>query len=142
MSLLENIKKTLIDGGEKVVKAAEDITGKIREAGEHGWDISKEVLAEISEKTADITNIARYKLELKDLQKNIDAETINLGELAWAFYSAKNKEKSEKKIQAQIENIENLKRDLLDKTTKYEDLRKIYSQDFIVQNLIRQAISN
>ena len=135
MSLLENIKKTLLDGSEKVVKIAEDITEKIKEVGEDGLEISKEVLAEISEKTSDITNIARYKLELNEMQKNIDSEMKNLGELVIAIYSSKRKEKIEEKIQTQIKSIERLKKDLQNKTTKYEDLRKIYSPNYAIQKL-------
>jgi K+/H+ antiporter YhaU regulatory subunit KhtT len=135
MSLLENIKKTLLDGSEKVVKIAEVITDKIKEVGEDGLELSKEVLAQISEKTSDITNIARYKLELNEMQKNIDSEMKNLGELVIAIYSSKRKEKIEGKIQTQINTIEDLKKDLLNKTTKYEDLRKIYSPNFAIQKL-------
>jgi Trk K+ transport system NAD-binding subunit len=133
MSLLENIKKTLRDGGEKVVKIAEDITEKIKEVGGEGLELSKEVLAEISEKTSDITNIARYKLELNEMQKNIDSELKNLGELVFAMSSSKRKDKLEEKIQAQIKNIEDQKKELLNKTTKYEDLRKTYSHNFVIQ---------
>jgi trk system potassium uptake protein TrkA len=133
MSLLENIKKTLRDGGEKVVKIAEDMTEKMKEVGEGGLELSKDVLAEISEKTSDITNIARYKLELNEMQKNIESEMKNLGELVLAISSSKRKDKLEEKIQVQIKNIEDQKKELLNKTTKYEDLRKIYSHNFVIQ---------
>jgi Trk K+ transport system NAD-binding subunit len=57
----------------------------------------------------------------------------NLGELVFSISSSKRKGKIEEKIQVQIKNIENLKKDLLNKTTKYEDLRKIYSHNFVIQ---------
>jgi len=133
MSLLENIKKTLIDGSEKVVKIAEDVTKKIKGVGEEGLELSKDLLAEISEKTSDVTNIARYKLELNEIQKNIDSEMKRLGEIVFTMYASKRKGKIEEKFQTQIENIESLKKDLLNKTVKYQDLRKSYSHNFVIQ---------
>lgn len=133
MSLLENLKKNLKDGSEKVVKIAEDITEKIREVGEEGLELSKEMIAEISEKTSDITNIARYKLELNEIQKKIDMEMKNLGEIAFTIHASKKKRNQEEKIHAQIELIGNLKKDLRTKTSEYENLRKEYSQNFVIQ---------
>jgi NhaP-type Na+/H+ and K+/H+ antiporter len=77
------------------VKIAEDITEKIKDVGEEGLELSKEVLAEISEKATDITNIARYKLELNEKQKKINSEMKNLGELVFVLSSSKRKEKKE-----------------------------------------------
>ena len=133
MPLLENLKKTLKDGTEKVVKKAEDITDKIKDVGEEGIELSKEVIAEISEKTSDITKIARYKLELNEIQKKINLELMKLGELVFASYLSKKKDKNEEKINKQIENIEILKKDMLRKTTKHDSLRKSYSQNYVVQ---------
>jgi len=133
MALLENIKNTLKDGSEKVVKIAEDLTEKIKEVGEEGLEISKELLAEISEKTTDVTNIARYKIEMNDMQKKIDGEMRNLGEYAFTAYTSQKKNKGQEKIQAQIEKIVNLKKDLLNKSTDYENLRKEYSQNYVIQ---------
>ena len=135
MSLLENLKKTLKDGTEKAVKFAGDITEKIKEVGEEGIELSKEVIAEISEKTSDITNIARYKLELNEMQKKIDRELNKLGELVFAIYVSKRKDKEEGKIKIQIENIKILKKEMLNKTAEYDGLRKSYSQNFVVQKL-------
>ena len=106
MPLLENITKILKDGSEKVVKITEGITEKIKGAGEEGLEFSKEVLAEISEKTSDITNIARYKIELNKMQKNIDAEVRILGELVFAIYSSSRKTKFE--VQALQEGAMNI----------------------------------
>jgi K+/H+ antiporter YhaU regulatory subunit KhtT len=142
MSLLDNLKKTLKDGTEKVVKIAEDITGKIKEVGEEGIELSKEVIAEISEKTSDITNMARYKLELNEIQKKIDRELIKLGELVFAIYVSKKKDKDEGKINKQIENIEILKKEMLNKTTEYDNLRKSYSQNFVVQKFSDELAEN
>ena len=72
MTLLENIKKTLKEGSEKVISFAEDLTEKVKEVGEEGIEISKELLAEISDKTTDVANMARFKLDLKEMQKKID----------------------------------------------------------------------
>jgi trk system potassium uptake protein TrkA len=133
MTFLENIKKTLKEGSEKAVKIAEDLTEKIKEVGEEGVEISKELLAEISEKTTDVTNMARYKFELNEMQKKIDKEMRNLGEQVFAVYTSKSKSKGQDKIQIEIDKIENLKKELLNKTTEYENLRKEYSHNFVVQ---------
>ena len=101
--------------------------------GEEGIELSKEVIAEISEKTSDITKIARYKLELNEIQKKINRELMKLGELVFASYLSKKKDKNEEKINKQIENIEILKKDMLRKTTKHDSLRKSYSQNYVVQ---------
>jgi uncharacterized protein with PhoU and TrkA domain len=133
MSLLENLKKNLKDGSEKVVKIAEDITEKIREVGEEGLELSKEMIAEISEKTSDITNIARYKLDLNEMQKKLDSEMKNLGEIVFTINSSKKRRNHEEKIHTQIEKIANLKKDMRIKTNTYENLRKEYSNNFVIQ---------
>ena len=132
MSLFENIKKTLKNGSEKVVKIAEDVTGKIKEVSEEGLELSKELLAEISEKTTDITHIAKFKFELNEIQKSINSEMKNLGELIFAFSLSKSREKFEGKFQTQINNINNLKKDFLIKNAEYENLRKSYSHKFVI----------
>lgn len=133
MTLFENIKKTLKDGSEKVVKIAEDLTEKIKEVGEDGLELSKEVLAEISEKTTDITNMAKFKLELNEIQKNIDSEMKNLGELIFVFFSSKKKVKTEEEFQTQVNKIDCLKKDFLNKNAEYENLRKSYSHKFVIE---------
>ena len=133
MVLFENIKKTLKDGSEKVVKITEDFTEKMKELGEEGLELSKEVVAEISEKASDITNIAKFKFELNEMQKKIDLEIKNLGELIFAFYSSKRKKSIDEKFQIQINNIDSLKKDFLNKTAEYEDLRKTYSHKFVIE---------
>jgi K+/H+ antiporter YhaU regulatory subunit KhtT len=133
MSLLENIKKTLKDGSEKVVKIAEDMTVKIKDVGEEGLELSKEALGVISERTSDVTTIARYKLELNEIQSKIESEMTILGELVFKMYLSKRKEKTEEKIQTQVKTIEKLKKDLQRKTNEYEDLRKKYSHNYVIQ---------
>ena len=135
MSLLDDIKKTMKDGSEKVVKLAENISEKIKEVGEEGLEISKEMLAEISEKTSDITNIVRYKLDLVDMQKKVDGEMKDLGEQVFILHASRKKEKIEEKILLHIKNIARLKKDVLSKTAEYESLRKVYSQNFVIQKL-------
>jgi K+/H+ antiporter YhaU regulatory subunit KhtT len=142
MTFLENIKKTLKDGGEKVVKIAEDLTEKIKEVGEEGIEISKELLAEISEKTTDVANMARYKFELNEMQKKIDKEMRNLGEQVFTNHTSKSKSKIQDKIQTQIDKIDSLKKDLLNKTREYDNLRKEYSQNFVVQKFSDELAVN
>jgi hypothetical protein len=142
MTLLENIKKTLKEGSEKVISFAGDLTEKVKEVGEEGIEISKELLAEISDKTTDVANMARFKLDLKELQKNIDREMISLGELVFTNYSSKSKKKNQENIQRQIEKIDTLKKELLEKSTKYENLRKEYSDSFIVKKFSDELADN
>jgi K+/H+ antiporter YhaU regulatory subunit KhtT len=133
MPLLENIKNTLKDGSERVLKIAEDITEKIKDVGEEGLELSKEALGVISEKTTDVTNIARYKFELSEMRKQIDSELAILGERVFKMHLSRRKDKSDEKIQTQIKNIDNLKKNLLVKTKEYDDLRKKYSHNFVIQ---------
>jgi hypothetical protein len=142
MTFLENIKKTLKEGSEKAVKIAEDLSDKIKEVGEEGIGISKELLAEVSEKTKDVTNMARYKFELNEMQKKIDKEMRNLGDQVFAIYTSKSKTKGKDKIQTQIEKIDSLKKDLLNQKRKYENLRKEYSQNFVVQKFSDELAEN
>ena len=142
MTFLENIKKTLKEGSEKAVKIAEDLTDKIKEVGEEGIEISKELLAEISEKTTDVTNMARYKFELNEIQKKIDGEMTNLGEDVFTLFTSKAKNKDQDKIHTQIDKIENLKKELLNKSSEYESLRKDYSQNFVVQKFSDELADN
>ena len=127
MSLMINIKKTLKDGGEKALKLAEDISGKIKEVSEEGLELSKELLAEISEKSTDVKNMARLKMDLNDSKKRISKEMQKLGEQVFAFHISKSKKRSEDKILSKIEDIEKQKKDFLNQSIEYENLRKEYS---------------
>jgi len=67
------------------------------------------------------------------MQKNIDRKLMNLGETAFATYTSKSKNEGQEKIQAQIEKIDNMKKELLNKSNEYENLRKEFSDNFVIQ---------
>ena len=79
--------------------------------------------------------MVRYKLELTELQKKREVELKKLGETVFNLHALKNKAKAEEKIQMQLKNIGRLKEDILNKTVKYESLRKEYSNNFVIQKL-------
>jgi NhaP-type Na+/H+ and K+/H+ antiporter len=58
---------------------------------------------------------------------------MNLGETVFTTFAAKSKDKGQEKIQVQIEKIDNMKKDLLNKSNEYDNLRKEFSDNFVIQ---------
>ena len=96
MDYFEKIRKVLEEGSEKIIKSTDKIVEKVKKVGEEGLEVSKEWFAEISDKTSEVASITRYKFDLNNLQKSVDNEYKNLGELCKKLYASRKKESLEK----------------------------------------------
>jgi len=138
MDYLEKIRKVLQDSSEKLIQTTEKITEKVKQVGEEGAEISKELVGELSEKTTEIAKFATYKLDLTNLEKEIDNRYQHLGNLLVKLNAARNKEKAEASLIAYIAEIDRSKREYDKKSIDYNKLRKSYSGNYMINKLSDQ----
>jgi uncharacterized protein with PhoU and TrkA domain len=135
MDYFEKIRKMLEEGSEKIIKKTDKLVEKVREVGGEGLEVSKEWIAEVSEKTSEVAKITRYKFDLNNLKKNEEIEYKNLGELCKKLSAARKKENLEKPLIDQVTKIDTIKEDIIRKTEEYEELRKSHSDSYVVNKL-------
>ena len=138
MDYLEQIKKVLQESSEKLIKTTEIITEKVKKVGEEGAQISKELIDEISEKTSEIAKIATHKLDLTNLEKDIDNKYQHLGKLLVQLNASRNKEKTEALLINYMAEIDRSKREYDKKSIAYNSLRKTYSGNYMINKLSDQ----
>lgn len=138
MDYLEKIKKVLQESSEKLIKTTEIITEKVKKVGEEGAQISKELIDEISEKTSEIAKIATHKLDLTNLEKDIDNKYQHLGKLVVQLNASRNKEKTEALLINYMAEIDRAKREYDKKSIAYNSLRKAYSGNYMINKLSDQ----
>jgi len=135
MDYFEKIRKVLEEGSEKIIKETDKLVEKVKKVGEEGFEVSKEWFAEISDKTSEVASITRYKFELNNLQKSVDNEYKNLGELCKKLYASRKKEIVEQTFIEQVTKIDQLMEDVAKKTAEYEELRKSHSDSYVINKL-------
>jgi len=135
MSYLENLRKTLKEGSETVIKTTEKFAEKIREFGEEGVELSRELIAEISDKTSDITRLNKLKLEVSTQRKELDSEYQGLGDLSLKMYKLKDMSKYKEKFLEQVKKIDTVKNLFETKQAELENFQKSHSVSHVVNKL-------
>jgi uncharacterized protein with PhoU and TrkA domain len=135
MDYFEKIRKALEEGSEKIIKSTDKIVEKVKKVSEDGLEVSKEWIAELSEKTSEVASITRHKFELNNLQKSVDNEYKNLGELCRKLYASRKKVSLEKTFLEQVAKIDQLMEESAKKTAEYDELRKSHSGSYIINKL-------
>ena len=69
MGLLDKIKESLFQGTEKITDATEKIVEKGKKVGTEGVEATREIFLNISERTSDVTALAKLKRELTSFPK-------------------------------------------------------------------------
>lgn len=135
MNLLDKIKEGLKQGSEKVSGATGKIVEKGRKVGGEGLEFTKDVVANISEKASDIAALSRLKFELLSLEKNLNGEYLNLGKIALDLHNSQQFSPDNEAFREQLQKVEKMYNTLQAKKLDYEELRRVYSDNYVVNQL-------
>jgi len=135
MSIFEKLKENLGQSTERLSGAAEKIVDKGIKLGSEGLEITKEVVANLSEKTSEITALARLKYDIVMLTRRLDSQYLKLGKMALEMHNADEFDPENEVFQNQLNSIAELDKDIRNKQQEYEELRKAQSGNYVVNQL-------
>lgn len=135
MSVFEKLKESLGQSTERLSGTAEKLIEKSVKIGSEGLEITREVVANISEKTTEITTLARLKYEILMLNRRKEAEFLKLGKIALDMHNAEEFDPENRVMQDQLSAIAAIDKDILAKQQEYEELRKAHSDNYVVNQL-------
>jgi K+/H+ antiporter YhaU regulatory subunit KhtT len=135
MGLLDKIKDSLFQGTEKISDVTEKIVEKGKEVGSGGVEVTREIFTNISERTSDVTALAKLKHKLAALPKQIEVEYLNLGRAVLALRRGGEFPPENQTFRELIKKLEELDNTFRAKQSEYEQLKKKHSSDYVVNKL-------
>ena len=135
MSIIEKLRESLRQGGEKVSTVTEKLVEQGKKISEEGLDTTREVMAGLSEKASDFTAITRKKIELNTLKKDLNQEFLHLGKLTLAYHNNGDTVKGSEAIDIQIAKIYSVKKNIAEVEEEYDKLRSAHSDNFALTKL-------
>jgi len=135
MNFLSKIKESLEKGSKRVSPAAEELAEQGKKIGGEALETTKEMLAKIGGKTSEVTSSVKIKFEMRNLQKDLDLESLTLGKIILNRYRNDNFDPNEESIQEQIKKMMELENQIQTKNQEYDQLRKKLSDDYVVNKL-------
>ena len=135
MSLLDKIKEGLFQGTEKISEVTEKIVEKGKKVGAEGVEATREIFLNISERTSDVTALAKLKHELASFPKQLDAEALNLGRVVLTLHRSGEFSPENETFQNQLKVLEELDSTFRTKQNDYEQLKKKHSSNYVVEKL-------
>jgi len=135
MSLMKQLKDILTDGKEQIYKTSEVFAGRLKDVGEESLEISKELFAEISERTSEIGDTARMKIEINSLENELKEKYAQLGDLTTRIYTAKKREHYQNQFDKVIAGIDKHKQLIDQRTLEYKNMRKKFSDKYLLNQL-------
>ena len=135
MGLLDKIKESLFQGTEKITDVTEKIVEKGKTVGSEGVEVTREIFTSISERTSDVTALAKLKHELASLPKQLEVEFLNLGRAVLALHRSGEFSPENETFREQIKKLEELDNTSRTKQNEYEQLKKKHSSNYVVNKL-------
>ena len=135
MGLLDKIKEGLFQGTEKITDVTDRIVEKGKKVGTEGVEASREIFLNISERTSDVTALAKLKHELASFPKQLDVEALNLGRVVLALRRSGEFSPENETFREQMKKLEELDNTFKTKQNEYEQLKKKHSSDYVVNKL-------
>jgi K+/H+ antiporter YhaU regulatory subunit KhtT len=135
MKLWDNIKNGFKKGTKKITEATEELVEKGKESGSEGLETVKEMITSIGDETLEVTTMFKLKYEAGSLQKEIEREQLNLGQLVTESYSNRQSEINNESFQRQIDKMVELETTIQSKNREYDNLKKQYSDNYVVNKL-------
>ncbi len=135
MNLLDKIRESLFQGTERISDATEKIVERGKRVSSEGVEATREIFAKISERTSDVTALARLKYELATLPKQLDVEALNLGRLVLALRRTGDFSAENEAFLEQAKTVEDLDKNIRKKQEDYEHLRKKHSDSYVIEKL-------
>lgn len=135
MNLLDKIKEGLKHSSELVSDATGKIVEKGKKVGGESLEFTKEVVVNISEKASDIAALSRLKFESLSLAKNLENEYLILGKIVLDLRNREQFSPDNEAVREQLQRVEEVNNTLQAKKMEYEELRKAYSGNYVVNQL-------
>jgi K+/H+ antiporter YhaU regulatory subunit KhtT len=135
MGLLDKIKESLFQGTEKITDVTEKIVEKGKKVGTEGVDATREIFQNISERTSDVTALAKLKHELASFPKQLDVEALNLGRVVLTLRRSGEFTQENETFRKQLKKLEELDSTFKMKQNDYEQLKKKHSVNYVIEKL-------
>jgi K+/H+ antiporter YhaU regulatory subunit KhtT len=135
MGLLDKIKESLFQGTEKITDVTEKRVGKGKKVGTEGVDATREIFQNISERTSDVTALAKLKHELASFPKQLDVEALNLGRVVLTLRRSGEFTQENETFRKQLKKLEELDSTFKMKQNDYEQLKKKHSVNYVIEKL-------
>jgi K+/H+ antiporter YhaU regulatory subunit KhtT len=135
MGLLDKIKESLFQGTEKITDVTEKIVEKGKKVGTEGVDATREIFQNISERTSDVTALAKLKHELASFPKQLDVEALNLGRVVLTLRRGGEFTQENETFRKQLKKLEELDSTFKMKQNDYEQLKKKHSVNYVIEKL-------
>jgi K+/H+ antiporter YhaU regulatory subunit KhtT len=135
MGLLDKIKESLFQGTEKVSDVTEKIVEKGKKAGSGGIEAAREIFANLSERTSDVTALARLKRELVSIPKQLEEGFLDLGRSVLVLRRSGEFPSENEAFREKVKKLEELDSAFKTKQNEYEQLKKKYSSNYVVNKL-------
>ena len=135
MGLLDKIKEGLFQGTEKITDVTEKIVEKGKKVGTEGVEATRDIFTKISERTSDVTALAKLKYELSSLSKQLDEEALKLGRVVLTLRQSGEFSLENETFQKQLNTLEELDSTIKIKQNDYEQLKKKHSDSYVIEKL-------
>ena len=135
MGLLDKIKEGLFQGSEKITDVTDKIMEKGKKVGAEGVEATRDIFTKISEKTADVTDLARLKYELATFPKQLDTAALNLGRVVLTLRRNGEFSPENETFRKQLKKLEELDSAFKTKQNDYEQLKKKHSDNYVIEKL-------
>ena len=135
MGLLDKIRESLFQGSEKITDVTDRIVEKGKKVGTEGVEATREIFLNISERTSDVTALAKLKHELASFPKQLDVEALNLGRLVLNLRRSGEFTPENETFQKQLKTLEELDSTYRLKQNDYEQLKKKHSSNYVIEKL-------
>lgn len=134
MTILDKIIIGLFQGAEKIVETGKKVRSE-------GVESTKELFTNISQRTSDVTALARRRYELSSISKQLQTEYIKLGSALVSYQRSSGDSQDNKTFLEQIQKIEGLENKYKAKQNDYEQAQKKHSSDYVVNKLSEDLAS-
>ncbi len=135
MEFLDKIRERLFQGTERLSAATEKIMERGKKVSSEGIEATREIFTKISDRTSDVTALARLKYDLAYLPKQLDEEALSLGKIVLALRRSNEFSPDNKTFLEQVRKAEELDNAIRSKQSDYEQLRKKHSDSYVIEKL-------
>lgn len=135
MGLLDKIKEGLFQGSEKLTGVTDKIMEKGKKVGAEGVEATRDIFTKISERTSDVTSLAKLKYELASFSKQLDMAALNLGRVVLTLRRNGEFSPENETFQKQLKKLEELDSTFKMKQNDYEQFKKKHSDNYVIEKL-------
>jgi len=141
MAFLDKIIMSLFQSAEKISDVTEKIVEKGKKVSSEGVETTKELFTNISERTSDVTALARLKYELASIPRQLETEYTKLGSDLVTYQRSRGTLIDVMTFREKIQKIEEIENSYKAKQNDYEQLKRKHSSDYIVNKLSEDLAS-